>query len=130
MRQGALLLKDVSLPPLIYQVSVELENAENAAKIVPLIAAKYGKWLTPLQNGRCIDIVPQGVGKAQGIYKIAEFYGAKWEDIITVGDNINDIDMLKEFNSYAMENGVDEVKRIAKNITKSVTELIKKELSK
>ena len=128
LREGGLFLKDVSLPNLLHQVSVELPDTQTAANIIPLIEAKYGEALTPLLNQRCIDIVPKGVGKAQGIYKIAEFYGVEWKDIITVGDNFNDIDMLKEFHSYAMENGVDEVKAIAERSTKSVTELIDKEL--
>ena len=54
--------------------------------------------------------------------------GAKKEDVITVGDNINDADMIREFYSYAMENGVDAIKQLADKTTVSVTELIKNEL--
>jgi len=54
--------------------------------------------------------------------------GAEYDDVIAVGDNINDRDMIAEFRSYAMENGVDFIKEIADYITPSVTELILKEL--
>ena len=41
---------------------------------------------------------------------------------------MNDLDMLREFKSYAMENGVEEAKQAATYLTSDVTELIKKEM--
>lgn len=57
-----------------------------------------------------------------------DIVGAKYEDIIAVGDNINDRDMIAEFRSYAMETGVDEIKNLADFIVPEVTDLIEKEL--
>lgn len=128
LKEGACWLENLSLSPLLYQVSVVLENKERAAEIIVLIQENYGDFLTPLQNERCIDIVPKGVNKAEGMYQIMEFFHAKFEDILVVGDNLNDLDMIREFNSYAMENGIKEIKCIAKHITKSVTHLIEDEL--
>ena len=48
--------------------------------------------------------------------------------MIVVGDNLNDADMLQAFTSYAMENGVEKIKKIATYTTKSVTDLILREL--
>ena len=127
-KDGEYTLDMVTFVPLIYQVSVELPTEAEAGKIVPLIASKYGEFLTPLQNGRCIDIVPKGVGKAHGMGKIQQQFGAEWKDVIVVGDNLNDADMLQAFTSYAMENGVEEIKKIATYTTKSVTDLILLEL--
>ena len=118
-----------NLPPLpyFYQVSVELASPSEAAKVVALIKEKYGAKLNPLQNGRCIDIVPFGVNKAEGLYRVMEFFAYNYEDVIAVGDNINDEDMLREFRSYAMENGVDEMKALADGIVRDVTEIFEKE---
>ena len=57
-----------------------------------------------------------------------EFFGGKYEDVITVGDNINDTDMLREFRSYAMESGVESVKALADGIVSNVTEIFEKEM--
>ena len=57
-----------------------------------------------------------------------EFFGGKYEDVITVGDNINDTDMLREFRSYAMESGVESVKTLADGIVSNVTEIFEKEM--
>jgi len=68
------------------------------------------------------------MNKAQGLRILADYLGADYSDIIAVGDNINDSDMIREFRSYAMENGVDQIKALADFITPGVGELIEKEL--
>ena len=130
LQEGEYLLQNVALPSLLCQVSVVLKDENEAAKTVKLIAKKYGKNLTPLQNERCIDIVPKGVSKAEGLRKLCDIYAEREKNIIVVGDNYNDVDMLKKFNSYAMENGVEEAKKAADFITKSVDDLIETELKK
>ncbi len=57
-----------------------------------------------------------------------EYYGCTHDDVIAVGDNINDFDMIREFYSYAMENGVEEIKKQADGIVSDVTEIFEKEL--
>ena len=93
-----------------------------------LIGERFGEYLNPLQNGTCIDIVPLGMDKAQGIYKLLSLVGGEKTDVIAVGDNVNDEAMIKEFRSYAMENGVASIKALADCITVSIEELIEKEL--
>jgi hydroxymethylpyrimidine pyrophosphatase-like HAD family hydrolase len=66
--------------------------------------------------------------KAKGIYRLIDLLGAKYEDVISVGDNINDKDMIKEFRSYAMENAVPLIKELADYETSGITELIEREL--
>ncbi len=111
-----------------YQVSVVQTTVEKSTILVEKIRKKYAKWLCPLQNGTCVDIVPIGVSKAQGLYRVMEYYDCTYDDVITVGDNINDLDMIREFHSYAMENGVEEVKKQADYIVSDVVEILEKEI--
>lgn len=115
--------------PYFNQINTALPDFESAAKVAACIREHFGDKLTPLQNGVCIDIVRADVNKARGLYTLMEYLGAKYDDIIAVGDNINDADMIREFKSYAMENGVDSVKELADYITPGITELIEKELA-
>lgn len=110
------------------QVSAQMLLEEDAPAVVEKIRSKYSKWLVALQNGRCIDIVPLGVNKASGMYRVMEFFGCSYNDVLTVGDNVNDVDMIKEFRSYAMENGVDAVKKLAYATVSDITELLEKEM--
>lgn len=120
-----------TLPNLKYfiQVSTILEDEKEALMVTNAIVEKYGDKLNPLQNGRCIDIVSSRINKAKGLYDYLELVGGKYEDMITVGDNINDTHMIKEFRSYAMANGVQSIKDIADYVTEGITELIEKEIN-
>ncbi len=119
-----------TLPEIPYfnQISTILPDDDEAARVTNEIKAKFGEYLNPLQDGRCIDIVSADMNKAKGLYNLLEIVGADYDDMITVGDNINDTHMIAEFRSYAMENAVQSIKDIADYITPGVTELIKKEL--
>lgn len=119
------------LPVITYfnQINTMLESEEEAACVVLKINELYGHMLTPLQNGKCIDITPFGVDKAKGIYSLLEAVNCSFSDVIAVGDNINDEAMIKEFRSYAMSNGVQYIKDIANDITDGITRLIEKELA-
>ena len=119
---------DLSEIGFFNQISTYIEPFEVTQHVVERIREAYGEWLNPLQNGCCIDIVPQGVNKAQGLYRLMEHYGCSYEDVIAVGDNINDTDMIREFRSYAMANGVDSIKELADCIVEDVTELIRMEM--
>ena len=120
-----------TLPNLKYfiQVSTILEDDEEAEEVTNAVREKFGNKLNPLQNGRCIDIVSSRINKAKGLYDYLELVGGKYEDMITVGDNINDTHMIKEFRSYAMANGVQSIKDIADYVTEGITELIEKEMN-
>lgn len=113
-----------------HQISVALGSVEEARAVIELIKGKYGDKVIPLQNANCIDLVPPGVNKAQGLYRAMELFGGRYEDVIAVGDNINDIDMLREFRSYAMEQAPDEVKQVADFVTAGVDQLMLLEMDK
>ncbi len=114
--------------PYFNQINTALPDYEAAERVTQVVREKFGEVLNPLQNGTCIDIVSADMNKAKGLYKYLELVGAKYDDLITVGDNINDTHMIAEFRSYAMENGVQSIKDIADYETAGITELIEKEL--
>ncbi len=124
------IMSDEEIPKVSYfnQISTILDTFEEAAEVTAKIKEQFGHLITPLQNGRCIDIVPAEMNKAQGLYQLLTLMEATYEDLIVVGDNINDLDMIMEFRSYAMENAVLSVKEQADDIISSVTELIEKEM--
>lgn len=119
------------LPKIDYfnQINTMLDTFEEAERVVKLIKSKYSSVLNPLQNGNCIDITPAGVDKAKGIYALLDVVGGVYDDVIAVGDNINDEAMIREFRSYAMANSVQYIKDIASDITTGISELIEKEMA-
>jgi Cof subfamily protein (haloacid dehalogenase superfamily) len=70
-----------------------------------------------------VDVLPKGGSKANGIEKVMEILHIPKDRIYAFGDGLNDIEMLSTVeNSVAMGNGVEEVKKVAKYITKPVDE--------
>lgn len=119
-----------TLPEVTYfnQINTILPDDGEAERVTAAVREKFGDKLNPLQNGRCIDIVSADMNKAAGLYRLLEIVGAGYDDMITVGDNINDTHMIAEFRSYAMENAVQSIKDIANDVIIGITELIEKEI--
>lgn len=119
-----------TLPEIPYfnQISVILPTDEEAERVVTAVRERFSKWVNPLRNGNCIDIVPPGIDKAQGLYRLLSVIGASYEDMIAVGDNTNDAAMIAEFRSYAVANAVPAILELADRITPGVAELIETEL--
>ncbi len=68
-----------------------------------------------------LDLLPKGGSKAMGIEKLTEILGIPAERQYAFGDGLNDLEMLSTVkNSVAMGNAKDQVKEVAKYVTKSV----------
>ena len=64
-----------------------------------------------------MDIIPEGVNKAVGLKEFLAYLDVPRSELIAFGDGENDLEMLKFAGlSYAMANGQDIVKKIAKFI--------------
>jgi len=114
--------------PFFYQISTVFRTQEEAALATAALAEAFGDRINPLQNGYCIDIVAAGMDKAQGIRKLTNLLHLTPDDVIAVGDNYNDLAMIDAFYSYAIESGVEEVKKRADRTIPSVIDLIEQEL--
>jgi len=119
----------------VTMINTYIDPFERAVSCVAEIAERFGRDFNPLLNGCCIDIPPAGMNKGVGVQKYADaviksekyagqniVFGER--DILTVGDQLNDLDMIIPFFGCAVENAVDDVKSAAKMIYKSVGDLI------
>ena len=60
-----------------------------------------------------------GFNKSTSLYDLLNLYDAKLEQLVCIGDSINDVEMLTmNTNGVCMINGNEEVKKYASNITK------------
>lgn len=65
-----------------------------------------------------LEIMNNGASKMQAIEKVLQLYNITKDEIITIGDNYNDIDMFSfSKTSIAMGNAPDEVKKYATFVT-------------
>lgn len=64
------------------------------------------------------EILPKGMNKGKGVLKLAEVMGIKPSHVIAVGDNYNDIEMVKNAGvGIAVANAVPELREAADIIT-------------
>lgn len=71
-----------------------------------------------------VDIVSINAGKENAIKKILDILNIEKEQVVTIGDGRNDIDMIKEYNGYSMETAEMDVKKASSKIFKSVADAL------
>ncbi|MBD7910868.1 MULTISPECIES: Cof-type HAD-IIB family hydrolase [Clostridium] len=65
-----------------------------------------------------IEITNKMAQKGIILAKVAKKMGVKRDEVMVIGDSFNDYSMFTEFTeSFAMENAIDEIKKVAKYIT-------------
>lgn len=126
--EGDYTLENIPVIPYFTQISANYDNSKKAKEVTYNLKEYFGDNLKYLPNGSWIDIVRVDANKTQGIYQIKDYLKWNYDDVIVVGNNSNDLDMIKEFKSYVMETGNGKIKKFANYITPSVTDLINKEI--
>lgn len=75
------------------------------------------------QHGLSFDLTPKNESKGKGIIELVKYLDLSIEDTIAFGDGNNDIEMLQTAGiGIAMGNAVENAKKAANYITKSVLE--------
>lgn len=69
-----------------------------------------------------LEFINNDVDKSTGIEHLIEKIGISKKHVHTFGDSMNDEGMIKEFDGTAMGNALDDIKKVAKRVTKSVDE--------
>ncbi|WP_144549649.1 Cof-type HAD-IIB family hydrolase [Bacillus sp. X1(2014)] len=86
-----------------------------------LLHNRIGEIVTPVSSGHgSIDLIVPDYHKSSGIQLLQQRWNVKDDETMAFGDGGNDIEMLKHVKfGFAMENGSEEVKTIAKYLAPS-----------
>ena len=112
------ILKEKKISQLVLSTNDEALSHE----ISDFINKTYNEHVISYVNVNCVDIVPLGVSKEEGLKFLKDYYG--WEEIYTIGDSYNDICMLEAFCGFSVQQAVDEVKKHANKVYKNVGECL------
>lgn len=95
------------------------ERPEDLKDFINKVLDKYGDSITITSSIKnCIDILKGGISKAKGLIILTEKLGIRRDEIITVGDNFNDLEMIKYAGlGVAMGNAPEQVKNKADYVT-------------
>lgn len=69
------------------------------------------KYSISFSSGRYLEINPKGIDKGVGLQKLCEILNVNIKDTIAVGDNLNDLPMLKVAGlGIGVKNSIDDIK--------------------
>ena len=94
-----------------HQYYARYETPQRALEVAAEVNRIFGEKVNAVVNYHHINIGAKGTGKAEGVSRILEYYGFLPDEAAAVGDNFNDIAMLKAHNGWAVDSARDEIKR-------------------
>ena len=109
------------------KIHVKYNDLEYSNKILKKLEEKYNSFLNSyLVSGNSIEIISKNANKSKAIKLLSKEIEIGQEKIYTIGDGYSDIEMVKDYNGYAMKESVDELKNVALEEIDSVSDLIRK----
>lgn len=90
-------------------------------RLQELIQKDYSAYVDCFKSDpRFLEIVPKGINKGTAVRVLCSFYGIGRENVMSIGDFYNDIDMFRESRiSVAMANAPEDVKQQASYVTEA-----------
>lgn len=80
--------------------------------------------LNAFLNYYSIDMVASKMDKANGLHQLVKLLAVNPSEVFVVGDGLNDLPMLTEFNGAVVEHGQDAVKKLVKKVVIDVASFI------
>lgn len=94
---------------VIAQTVLVLDSQKDGESIAAEINRIFINQLSAFVNVGCIDVVPYGVNKANGLSMVASFFKIDQSNIYCIGDGGNDLPMLLKYNGATLHHASDNI---------------------
>lgn len=113
--ENAKLLPPKDLPTLdgFHETGTRFQDEDTARRFVETVNRAYSELMTAHQNGIYVDICAPHTGKVRGLREMLAHFGGNEESLYVAGDNLNDLEMIRTFSSFAIESAREEVRAAA-----------------
>lgn len=102
-------------------LAIDIENPDKVSGWVEILKAKYPDLYIVKSTPYFCEIGANNATKSNGVKFLCEYWGIKREEVLAIGDQNNDIDLVKAGGiGVAMGNGTAELKECADYITDCV----------
>ena len=111
----------------IVKIMLKLYSYDKACEVKNYIDKSYTNirsYLVRDEDHYLVEIVSSEASKSFMIDKILEKENIVKNNVFTIGDGINDIDMIKKYNGYRVKNSCMELSSITNKVVDSVSELL------
>ena len=104
------------------KINVGYNSKDEAISINININNKYSQFINSYQIAETsLEIISNETNKSKAIDLLLNRLNIKRQNVYTIGDGYSDIEMVKNFNGYAMQESVDELKNVAQKEYSSVS---------
>ncbi|MBR1807576.1 MAG: HAD family phosphatase [Selenomonadaceae bacterium] len=121
------IVDDTQVPTIskpINQLALDFSSPDEALIAADMLNAKFGDKIRAQKNTHSLDIVPAGVNKAQGVENLLQLMNWRDAKVFVIGDESNDLPMIKNFGGYTVSTAKDFVKREATAVFDSVGDML------
>jgi HAD superfamily hydrolase (TIGR01484 family) len=111
----------------ISKMTIKFNSIEEAKKIEKILKNKYDDIVTIYQinnKNHYIEIISKEANKSNAIRYIIDKYNISKNNVYTIGNGINDIEMIRDYNGYAMSKSNNKLLTYAIKKYNNVYELI------
>ena len=108
----------------VAQIVVNFDEQETANTLAKYINTNFGTKVEAFTNLNCVDIVPKGASKENGLRYIAKRENVSEKDVYSIGDSYNDVCMIEAFSGATLEHAHIKIKEYAKVVVKDVAEYL------
>lgn len=112
----------------VVKIMLKISSFDKAREVKSFIDKNYTNiksYLVRDGDHYLVEIISNKASKSLMIEKIVETENIKNKDVYTIGDGINDVDMVRDYNGYRVKNSCDELNTITNKVVDSVNDLIK-----
>ena len=113
----------------VVKIMLKLYSYDNALDVKKYIDERYTNikcYYEKEDNHYLVEIVSSKASKSLMIEKILVREEIKKDNVFTIGDGVNDIDMIRNFNGYRVINSCKELDSITNRVIDNVSDLIEK----
>ncbi len=108
------------------KIDVKYKTKEEAWQVNEEINKKYGDYvISYFLTSNAIEIISNKTNKSHAIGVLAKLLGIDKNNIYTIGDGYSDMEMIRDFNGYRMDDSVEALKEMTNKSVKSVAELVR-----
>lgn len=111
------------------KIMLKLYSYDNALDVKKYIDERYTNikcYYEKEDNHYLVEIVSSKASKSLMIEKILDKEKIVKKNVYTIGDGINDIDMIRDYNGYRVRNSCKELDSITNRVIDNVSDLIEK----
>lgn len=117
--------KDIENLQTVQQIALGFSSNEAAGQCAKHLNALFGDKIQAYQNRGSVDITPQFISKSQGIKKLLEVMEWDIEQLYVIGDERNDLPMIKEYDGFAIDSAREEIRLAAQRAFLTVGSMLK-----